>query len=483
METPEHERRAIEEYLRSHGDSGFQIEHVEKLTSEYVLGGQYDVWDAHTNQGRWWVITNPTNLYSQQHIKSMDVALSFHIGLMMRVRALHNTSSAQNRHRWVPDILRRLDLAASELERAVEVDDYQAIGMRLREALLSLASALSELDGLHSPTDDLPKAGDFKAWAHLAAGNLGAGSESEHLRTYLRTTSEKTWGHVNWLTHARHASEVDARFALSATSQIIEAFILGVERWRLGRPRRCSVCGSYRLRIDFDNGQWNTACSVCGDTMLTEPPPSADVATDEMLRPAQPEGDCITTEGFDIFLSPAQAQSMLESAEQALVARSGPQWHSRFATLGSEDQVVDAHRLVFSVTGRELEPGSELVYTCGDDNCVNPSHATAEPLPSGEYVIAIVEAAIPHSDQVELVVSSPLVGRRRILVHVGILDRHGLSDISDLLERVVCITAADTDGQRSLVLVDKRVHYGETSISNASVVPEQPAVDLQPDAT
>lgn len=264
--------------------------------------------DAHTNEGRWWVITNPTNLYSQQHIKSMDVALSFHIGLMMRVIALTNTSSVGARHGWAPDVLRRLDLAASELERAVEVEDYQAIGMRLREALLSLASALSELDGLQSPTDDLPKAAEFKAWAHLAAGNLCAGSESDHFRTYLRTTSDKTWGYVNWLTHARHASEVDARFALSATSQIVEAFILSVERWRLGRPRRCNVCGSYRLRIDFDDGQWNTVCSVCGDTMPTDSPPSAGLATDDMPPPAQPEGDCISTEGFDIFLSPERDQ-------------------------------------------------------------------------------------------------------------------------------------------------------------------------------
>src|ERR1700730_7851206 len=86
METPEHERREIERYLRSQSGRDFEIEHVEKLTSEYVLGDQYDVWDAHTNGGRWWVITNPTNLYSQEQIKSMDVALSFHIGLWARVR-------------------------------------------------------------------------------------------------------------------------------------------------------------------------------------------------------------------------------------------------------------------------------------------------------------------------------------------------------------------------------------------------------------
>ena len=57
------------------------------LTSEYVLGQQYDVWDAHTSDGRWWVITNPVNLYSQDQIKSMDIALSFHIGLMSRMMA------------------------------------------------------------------------------------------------------------------------------------------------------------------------------------------------------------------------------------------------------------------------------------------------------------------------------------------------------------------------------------------------------------
>ena len=32
-------------------------------------------------------ITPFTNLYSQDHIRSMDIALSFHIGLMSRVMA------------------------------------------------------------------------------------------------------------------------------------------------------------------------------------------------------------------------------------------------------------------------------------------------------------------------------------------------------------------------------------------------------------
>ena len=34
------------------------------VLAETILGHRHDVWDVHTNRDRWWVITNPTNLYS-----------------------------------------------------------------------------------------------------------------------------------------------------------------------------------------------------------------------------------------------------------------------------------------------------------------------------------------------------------------------------------------------------------------------------------
>jgi hypothetical protein len=144
METPAHERRQIEDYLRSQSADDFEIEHVEKLTSEYVLGNQYDVWDAHTSDGRWWVITNPVNLYNQDQIKSMDIALSFHIGLMSRMMASHPQPSARQ-GTWVLEVARRLDVASESLDRAREVEDFQAVGMRLRETLLTLAAKLADL--------------------------------------------------------------------------------------------------------------------------------------------------------------------------------------------------------------------------------------------------------------------------------------------------------------------------------------------------
>src|SRR5450755_4773929 len=164
METPEHERRAVEDYLYSESGDNFEVEHVEKLTSEYVLGRQYDVWDAHTNEGRWWVITNPTNLCSQELIKSMDVALSFHVGLMLRMMALR--PPRRSRDEWIFDVLRRMDVAHANLDRAQEVEDFQAVGMRLRETLLTLGERLAGLVTTVGAAEE-PKRGDFKAWADL----------------------------------------------------------------------------------------------------------------------------------------------------------------------------------------------------------------------------------------------------------------------------------------------------------------------------
>jgi hypothetical protein len=249
METPAHERRHIEEYLRSQSGDDFEIEHVEKLTSEYVLGHQYDVWDAHTSDGRWWVITNPVNLYSQDQIKSMDIALSFHIGLMSRMIASQPPQSARE-DAWVLEVVRRLDVAGESLDRAREVEDFQAVGMRLRETLLTLAAKLAGL-GYQTVVGaaDLQK-GNFKAWASVCAESVAAGNSAQYLRALLKSLSEKTWNYVAWLTHARTAGRPDAQIALSAVTQTIEAFIVAVNRHQLGTPERCPVCASYRLRAE-----------------------------------------------------------------------------------------------------------------------------------------------------------------------------------------------------------------------------------------
>src|SRR4051812_44294876 len=80
------ETRTIAAYVEREA-RGQTVQHAEKVTSERVFGTDYGVWDVHTDEERYWVITSPTNLYPQRLLPSMDYVLSLHIGLMARVAA------------------------------------------------------------------------------------------------------------------------------------------------------------------------------------------------------------------------------------------------------------------------------------------------------------------------------------------------------------------------------------------------------------
>jgi predicted nucleotide-binding protein len=70
------------------------VEFVEKVRTENVLGHCHEIWDIHTDKDRWWVITNPSNLYSQDQFPNMDLALTFHVGLCLRISHSEKSSTA-----------------------------------------------------------------------------------------------------------------------------------------------------------------------------------------------------------------------------------------------------------------------------------------------------------------------------------------------------------------------------------------------------
>jgi hypothetical protein len=74
----------VTEYMRSQAPD-LTVEFVQKVYSENVLHVRHDVWDVHTNVDRWWVITEPMNLYAQEQFPNMDLALTFHMGLCLRI--------------------------------------------------------------------------------------------------------------------------------------------------------------------------------------------------------------------------------------------------------------------------------------------------------------------------------------------------------------------------------------------------------------
>src|ERR1700719_162986 len=114
----------ITEYMRSQA-SDLAVTFVQKIYSENVLHVRHDVWDVHTNLDRWWIITEPMNLYSQEQFPNMDLALTFHMGLCLRIPRSERQKLSDIPAEPFSACLRELQEASEALAHAQEVVDYQ----------------------------------------------------------------------------------------------------------------------------------------------------------------------------------------------------------------------------------------------------------------------------------------------------------------------------------------------------------------------
>src|ERR1700730_3991299 len=121
------------------------VEFVQKVYTETILGHCHQVWDVHTDKDRWRVITNPSNLYSQDQFPNMDLALTFHVGLCLRVRHSEKHKLSELPSEPFAQCYRYLSEASYALGQAEEVLDYQSVGMRCREALLAFADTAQKI--------------------------------------------------------------------------------------------------------------------------------------------------------------------------------------------------------------------------------------------------------------------------------------------------------------------------------------------------
>ena len=236
VEPDPHSERDISSYVEGQAPDE-SIQHVEKIKHEIVLGDVYEVWDVTTDKDRWWVITNLTNLYSQTHFPSLDYTLSFHIGLMMRLR---NRSDRVDSSDPTPfdEVFRREEQAESKHDSALEAEDYQGVGMLLRESLISLVGALRRRTELSDEIDP-PKDSDFNGWTDVLMNQLCGGSSNKNLRQHLKNTAKETWQLVNWLTHAKKANKTASSIAIHSTQTIIGHFIQILERDRVDKTDVC----------------------------------------------------------------------------------------------------------------------------------------------------------------------------------------------------------------------------------------------------
>jgi hypothetical protein len=239
-----------------------------------------------------------------------------------------------------------------------------------------------------------------------------------------------------------------------------------------GSIERCPICSSYQLSRELVEGRdWTQQCSTCGWSGPTDPPaPIGNEYESPSEQPQDAEGDCSIPEDFGIYLTPAQVRIMLEEniAKDSDGDEQQPTWTNSFAFCFPEDNSIhDVHRLVFQSFNHDPAPGSELVYKCEDDNCVNPKHAKEVPLPEGlEWLPMVVEqVVVSRPSYLDLTIASQAKGRMILAVKTDMLGRYGLGDASSLLDRVVVVSEPDDNGRVCVILADRRIdfHYGTVS--------------------
>jgi hypothetical protein len=264
IESPEHQKRNIEQYFLGQSPPETEISHLEKISSRSIMGRRHEIWDVHSSDGRWWVITEMTNLYSQERFPSADECLTFHVGLMIRLMDRERSEGTENPE-VLPEAWRRHTRAVEACDEADEAEDFQTVGVRCREALLAVVRETAD-DSMVPSEQDRPKAADFKHWSELLANHYAAGASNARLRSYIKATSKEAWEYTNWLTHARNVGRWDAEIALDMTSHVLNLFSSARMRFEAGLPDRCPVCGSYRLAPIYDWDllpHWYTLCEAC----------------------------------------------------------------------------------------------------------------------------------------------------------------------------------------------------------------------------
>lgn len=243
------EEREVRDYVHSQvrksGDGTVTL--VQRVGQRRVIGTSYDLYDVHVDDNeRYWVIVGgATNYYAQADFRDMDMALTYHIGLTAVLREKFNTDPSEEQTEHVSRPWRLFSRAREAMAEAVEIEDFQTVGVRCRESLIVLAHEHREADWVKLPSE-LPKKSDFKGWLDIYARSLAASTP----RDYLVALSKIAWDLANWLTHTTRANQWDAQLTLDATAHLLNTFTLARIRAEAEDEDQCGRCRSRQLRED-----------------------------------------------------------------------------------------------------------------------------------------------------------------------------------------------------------------------------------------
>ncbi len=166
---PEHRERYIRDYVDGQvRDDEDKVELVQQVGTRRILGHMYEMFDVQCQRSRWWAITDPTNLYMQSDFPEVEQAFIFHLGLGLFMAQRSRMDIEEEREEHVAGSWRRYQQAIDAMDSATEAADYQAIGIRCREALLALVHEHADADWI-GELPDPPQKANFKAWGNIFA--------------------------------------------------------------------------------------------------------------------------------------------------------------------------------------------------------------------------------------------------------------------------------------------------------------------------
>lgn len=299
LSATDEEREDVVRYYLSQSPQGTEVNFLQKIYSESVLGHRHDVWDVHASDGRWWVITNPTNLYSQDQFPNMDLAVTFHIGLCIRIPRTQEQKQTDWHVKPFGAVFTKLHEVTEALRQAQNVADYQAVGMRSRETLLAFVGAAQDIT--EWTTEPAPKRADFRAWSEVICNTALAGGSQKERRHLFKALLTEAWVFANWLTHAQSATWHDAEAAVSTVEHVLGLATSLVLRHIRSVPEACPECGSPHLHPeegwlkDLPEVLWERpVCSDCGWEGTPVPIDERSDETDNLE-----EDEIITRQGRD----------------------------------------------------------------------------------------------------------------------------------------------------------------------------------------
>ncbi len=230
------------------------------------LDDEVRVWDIKTKDDEsYWVIegeNTPMFLYTQSALfLSADEAYSFHIGLMLRMKARDSNGLEYTPKGYInaatlgvaifPRLLRKLSIIAKLVEEAEEIEDFKSIGMQCREILIDLGNHVYSEH--MSKGEEQPKGSDFKSKANYFISYYYDGADNSEYRSILKKITESVWELSNKITHSNTTTMYEASICVSLCLSLVCTYECVMEKvYNPLSQYVCNVCSSKKLSIIDD---------------------------------------------------------------------------------------------------------------------------------------------------------------------------------------------------------------------------------------